>query len=228
MTVDFFTKFDSLYNEATSNYDTSRFVDAAKNFDYIANYCMKEGLLEDYVYFSYRSAIAWRSSNQINKLIPLYQEFGRITLSYAKQLVEKQLDIETDTQTRISLLIQYRSILASLNLEERLKKITEELIDHYLIKIDVEGEDINDIIHYYENIIGYLPEIDNYTLTEHICENIALLYVSRAESSIENNQFDGDLVALQDYHNALVYFKKLENKKEIERINKIIYDLESK
>ena len=99
MTVDFFNKFDSLYNEAVSNYETSRFTDAAKNFDYIANFCVKEGLLEDFVYFSYRSAIAWRSSNHINKLIPLYQGFGKITLSYARQLVEKQLEIETDTHT---------------------------------------------------------------------------------------------------------------------------------
>lgn len=228
MTVDFFTKFDSLYDEAASNYDTLRFVDAAKNFDYIANYCMREGLLEDYVYFTYRSAISWRSSNQINKLIPLYQGFGRTSLSYAKQLVERQLDIETETQIRITLLVQYRSILGSLNLKERQKQITEELIEHYLIKIDVDNEDINDIIHYYGNIIGYLTEIDNSTLSRQIYENIALLYITRAEYSIENNQFDGDLVALQDYRNALVYFNKLDNQKEIKRINKIIDDLDSR
>ena len=227
MTVDFYNKFDSLYDEASSNYDTSRFVDAAKNFDYIANFCLKEGLLEDYVYFSYRSAIAWRSSNQINKLIPLYQAFGKITLSYSKKLVENQLENETDTQVRITLLAQYRSILGSLNLTDRQKQITEELIEHYLIKIDVESEDINDIIHYYGNIISYLPEIDNATLSKQIYENIALLYITRAEYSIENNQFDGDLVALQDYRNALVYYDKLDNKIEIKRINKIIDELEN-
>ena len=227
MTVDFYNKFDSLYDEASSNYDTSRFVDAAKNFDYIANFCLKEGLLEDYVYFSYRSAIAWRSSNQINKLIPLYQAFGKITLSYSKKLVENQLENETDTQVRITLLAQYRSILGSLNLTDRQKQITEELIEHYLIKIDVESEDINDIIHYYSNIISYLPEIDNATLSKQIYENIALLYITRAEYSMENNQFDGDLVALQDYRNALVYYDKLDNKIEIKRINKIIDELEN-
>jgi hypothetical protein len=227
MTVDFFTKFDSLYDEAVSNYDTSRFVDAAKNFDHIANYCMREGLLEDFVYFSYRSAIAWRSSNHINKLISLYQGFGRITLNYAKQLVEGQLENETDTQIRITLLVQYRSILGSLNNIEKKRKITEELIEHYLIKIDVDNEDIDDIIHYYGNIIEYLPEIDNSELTKHIYENIALLYVTRAEYSIKNNQFDGGLVAIQDYNNALVYYDKLDNKREIEIIKNKISSLQS-
>ena len=47
-------KFHLILEEAETNYSTSRFKDAAKTFEHLAQQCIDNKLHEDMVYFFYR------------------------------------------------------------------------------------------------------------------------------------------------------------------------------
>ena len=59
MSDEFHNNFEVLYGETETNYETDRILDSAKGFEYLAKLCLNQGFIEEYIYFTYRSAVSW-------------------------------------------------------------------------------------------------------------------------------------------------------------------------
>lgn len=132
MDTQFENEFEVLYQDAQANFQTNRFRDSARGFEYLIQKLHGKGFVEDSIYFAYRTAISYKMADMHLQLISLYKNLGVYFLKHTVQMIE---DLNKDVLwENTELLNIYQQTLKYLGEDEMRKTIMHELINIYLSK----------------------------------------------------------------------------------------------
>ncbi len=203
MLPDFEESFEVLYQDAIANFDTSRFKDSAKGFQYLSELCIKNKYVEDSIYFAYRTAIAYKSAELDIELIKLYRNIGVFFLKHTAELINKLEDKEN-----IDLLNVYQSTLKILGKPKLRKQVVHRLISLYLdeIKITPMKKD-----YYLEKAIKLSVDIHDNKLTRKLVTRLANYFLDEKDKILQQEIMDADIIARKYMEKAIKLYESIDN-----------------
>jgi hypothetical protein len=195
-------QFHLILEEAEANYSTSRFMDAGKAFEHLAQLCIDNKLHEDMVYFFYRAIVSWVQSNQALNVIKDYQKLAVTCLKLSTLKVFAEIESSVDLVEKAELLRLAQQNLRYLNEDEKRSQILSTLIEIYEKFGNDTSLDYNEKVKFIERAVNLSYEMDDTARTTTLKLQLAKITEIQAQQVLSEKSFDSELVAAHLYIKA--------------------------
>jgi hypothetical protein len=195
-------QFHLILEEAEANYSTSRFMDAGKAFEHLAQLCIDNKLHEDMVYFFYRAIVSWVQSNQALNVIKGYQKLAVTCLKLSTLKVFAEIESSVDLVEKAELLRLAQQNLRYLNEDEKRSQILSTLIEIYEKFGNDTSLDYNEKVKFIERAVNLSYEMDDTARTTTLKLQLAKITEIQAQQVLSEKSFDSELVAAHLYIKA--------------------------
>ncbi|MHA2089962.1 MAG: hypothetical protein ACW98K_03810, partial [Candidatus Kariarchaeaceae archaeon] len=124
-------KLSELIEDANTNFNNSRFIDAGRSFNHIAQVCLKQEYYEDAIYFFYRSIVANTRAEDREKSVSILRELGLSCLKVSSAFISNSMGEELDILTKSSMLDISQQNLHNLHDGEQRLIMVQSLVQLY-------------------------------------------------------------------------------------------------
>ncbi|MHA2092860.1 MAG: hypothetical protein ACW98K_18605, partial [Candidatus Kariarchaeaceae archaeon] len=124
-------KLSELIEDANTNFNNSRFVDAGRSFSHIAQVCLKQEYYEDAIYFFYRSIVANTRADDREKSVSILRELGLSCLKVSSAIISKSMELDLDILTKSTMLDISQQNLHNLHDDEQRLIMVQSLVQLY-------------------------------------------------------------------------------------------------
>jgi len=213
-TEDMMKNFEVLINEANDHFNSGRFRDAARTFEYLVQFCLKIEYYEDIIYYLYKTILSWSYVGDIEQIIKQYQKLGILALKISTQIGSNVYEITTDDTRKVEILRLISENLYYLGEIKKKKELSPNLIDLYL-NLSIKSEIKLDIrISYLEKASVIADENNNKSKSAEIQNNLASLLEEKADLSEQTMGIGNLEIASHFYKEASKIYKRLGNTKK--------------
>ena len=216
-------KMNILIDEANANYKANRFKDAARTFEHLITLAIKNGELEEAIYFAYRAADCWKKDkNTMNRAV-IFRDIGNMACNFSVQIIESNLSKLKKLDEKAKALEIAGDCLLSGDIKLAKEKFRES-IDLYNELAEKE-KDSNKKVQFLRDALEVTIKLENAKAKKDLMIRIANMYVSNSEKELKKKTPEGIQIALRSYEDALAMFKELKLKEDIQTITKKIEKL---
>jgi hypothetical protein len=202
-------KFHLILEEAETNYSTSRFIDAAKAFEHLAQQCVDNKLHEDMVYFFYRAIVSWIQSNRTINVIKGYQKLAVTCLKLSTRKVFSEIESSVDLVEQAELLRLAQQNLKHLNEDKKRSQILLRLIDIYEKFGNDTSLEHKEKVTFIERAINLSCDTNNEARTTSLKLQLAKVTEMQAVQILSEKSFDSELVAAHQYIKAAKIYREI-------------------
>lgn len=184
-------EFGKLKDEATENYKTGRFQNAARIYDNLVKALEKEGMYVDMIYFSYRAANARERAEDIPGSIKTFQILGYAAYMQSLKIGMAALNKPGDNMEKlglINLMLESTTKMQLLDLGDKLAKTMEDGMWKIYWKTKDENIRVN-IVEKLEKLAMDHTSVDNKRILE---QRIALLLDSAEQIEEVKIEYDSE------------------------------------
>ncbi|MCY3411785.1 MAG: hypothetical protein INQ03_09150 [Candidatus Heimdallarchaeota archaeon] len=157
MTIEIPAHLKTLIEEANTNFQSSRFIDAANTFARITDACKQEKMPEDATYFSYRAALAYKKGDNQGMRIRQLTDLAIYLLQQSIEPLNSLIESSADTD-RLRYLKRMEKILGYLSVDDQREIVIRTIINH--LNLLIKEGDLDEQHEYLIELFNYESYLD--------------------------------------------------------------------